>query len=103
MAEIINLFPNTKPAKQVPKTGPSKTITIEQVAKGISIALLVTHDNAVTKFLLNKFNKAVNSKQYDIEFTYQEHIEYLDYIDPSNSDRYRKWADQLIDIYYGPH
>ncbi|WP_019865185.1 hypothetical protein [Methylovulum miyakonense] len=100
MAKIIPLFPNRPPDDKTQPSGNPRTYTLEQLSKGIGIALLVTKDTLAARFLLGKFNHAVNSSHYDIEFTYQEVIQYADYLDPDKSRRYNELAIQLLHAYY---
>jgi len=97
-------FPTQKAPE--PKASPpdpsDRTVTIEQVAKGISICLLVTHDQDVTRALLKIFNKAVNTKSYDIDLSEQDFMSMRDYLDGVDSEKNREWSKQALVAYYSP-
>lgn len=70
---------------------------LEQVAKGIGIALLVTKDHEAVQFLLSKFNRAVNSRQFEVYLTPAETRKYIDYLGPSAQNDHL--ASELLKAY----
>lgn len=102
MTNVVNLFgPKSRRSSQISEpvipsaTEPNLHIKepedyyLSDVALGIEIALQLTQDHEVAKFLLKKLEQAVNSRQLWVSLNLHETRKYLDYLDIVNSQRNR--------------
>lgn len=88
MARIIPF--NRKPPPQTtapPVIQAGETYTLEDIATGIEIAMMVTHDTEAVAFLMKKFQQAVNQKSILVTLNIAETQQYLDYLDIVKSPR----------------